>query len=672
MSTLADIIDERRASIVEMFTERVKVLLAPRPLRDSELIDHLPQFLDEVAAMLRSDVAPPGALFAASPTAKVHGRQRLHLGYDLMTVVQEYGLLRDCVLAHLDEARSAAELHELRMLSDYVSAAVGQAVTAYAQDRQRQVEETEAALRMSEERYRSLFGAIDDGYCVIEVMVDDDGRAVDYRFLETNAAFARQTGLVSAAGKRIRELVPDLDASWFERYGQVAATGEPARFENHAPAMGRWFDVFASRVGRPELRQVALVFKDVTERRRVEQEREQVLALESAARAAAEDASRVRDEFLATVSHELRTPLTAILGWAQMLRAAELSEDKRERALATVERNARALGQLVEDLLDVSRILAGKLRLEIEPVEVQAVVQAALETVRPVADAKDVRIEETFVAGGTVLGDPNRLQQVVWNLLSNAVKFTPSGGRVHVAVDGRDALAAITITDTGQGIDKEFQPYIFERFRQADGTTTRTQGGLGLGLAIVHQLVGMHGGTVSVHSEGRGLGSQFIVQLPLAAVHPRVVVPPLELRALPIECAPELAQLHVLVVDDEEDARELVRTLLESCRARVATAGSVREAVQLFEADRPDLVVSDIGMPEEDGYALVRTIRARSPEAGGEVPVVALTAYARSEDRTRALRAGFSNHVAKPVEPSELLAVITSLVGRAGKRRSAR
>ncbi len=534
-----------------------------------------------------------------------------------------------------------------------------------------QREAAEAALRASEERYRTLFESIDDGFCLMQMIVDERGETVDYRFLEANAAFEGHTGLVDAVGRTARELVPDLDASWFRLYGDVAATGVTARFENHAAAMNRWFDVYASRVGTPELRQVALVFKDVTDRKRAEEERGRLFELERAARREAEEASRLRDEFLTTVSHELRTPLTSILGWAQMLRVG-LPPDKRDRALETIERNARAQSQLIEDLLDVSSILAGKLRLEVAVVDMQAIVEAALETVRPAADAKGVRLQATLASDGAVMGDAHRLQQVIWNLLTNAVKFTPRGGRVQVLVECRDSAVEVNVADTGRGITRDFQPHVFERFRQADGGSARSHGGLGLGLSIVRQLVEMHGGTVSVHSEGEGLGASFTVRLPLAVARRFGApgAPALQASgAGGLACPPELDGLQILLVDDEADTREMLRALLEQCGAQVELAASTAEALTVFARRRPDVLLSDIGMPGADGYALIEQLRRLPPAAGGEVPAVALTAYARTEDRTRALLVGFNNHVSKPVEPLELLAVIASLAGRGRARR---
>ena len=533
-------------------------------------------------------------------------------------------------------------------------------------------ETAEEALRASEERYRTLFESIDDGYCLMQMIVDADGETVDYRFVQTNAAFEGHTGLRDAVGRTALELVPGLDPSWFRLYGRVAATGESTRFENHDPAMGRWFDVHASRVGTVEQRLVALVFKDVSEQKRVDEERARLFQLEIAARREAEEASRLRDEFLATVSHELRTPLTAILGWVQMLRVGSLPPERHARALETVERNARAQAQLIEDLLDVSSILAGKLRLEVAVVDVRPVVEAALETVRPAADAKGVRLQATLATDCSVMGDSHRLQQVVWNLLSNAVKFTPRAGRVQVIIECRDSSVEITVADTGRGIALDFQRHVFERFRQADGATTRAYGGLGLGLSIVHQLVEMHGGTVSVFSEGEGRGSTFTVRLPLAVARRRDVSSPPALQGLlaahGIACPPALDGVHVLVVDDEADTREMLQALLEHCGAGVRLASSVAEGMAMFAELRPDVLLSDIGMPGEDGYVLIDRIRKLPPGAGGGVPAVALTAYARTADRTRALLAGFNNHVSKPVEPVELLAVLASLSARAFKR----
>jgi PAS domain S-box-containing protein len=384
----------------------------------------------------------------------------------------------------------------------------------------------------------------------------------------------------------------------------------------------------------------------------------------------AEEASRAKDLFLSTLSHELRTPLSAILGWTRLLQSGTLPEDKRERALATIERNARAQASMIEDVLDLARITSGKLRLDVAPVEVAQVMDAAIDTIRPSADAKGVRIQAVLDPdAGMLHGDGPRLQQVAWNLLSNAVKFTPKGGRIYVLLRRVESSIEVVVSDTGTGIPDEFLPHVFERFTQADPTRTRQQGGLGLGLSIVKHLTELHGGTVAAESGGAGLGATFTVRLPLAP-----------LRDTPVNSASEapkadrargfrtleLTGLRVLVVDDEPDGRELVQSVLETCKAEVTVAKSASEAYETLLRERPEVLISDIGMPDEDGYSLIRRIRALPKDQGGRIPAVALTAYAQIADRTRALIEGFNNHVSKPAEPEELIAVVAAVAGRHG------
>ena len=389
------------------------------------------------------------------------------------------------------------------------------------------------------------------------------------------------------------------------------------------------------------------------------------------ARSEAEAASRMKDQFLATLSHELRTPLNAIVGWSRLLRSGKLDEEDVKQGLDAIDRNTKIQAQLIEDLLDISRIISGTLRLDIQQVSLPEVIDAALATVMPAADAKGVRILKMFDSlAGPVTGDPARLQQVVWNLLSNAVKFTPNGGRIHVLLERVNSHVEITVTDTGIGIKPEFLSFVFDRFRQADASTTRRHGGLGLGLSIVKQLVEMHGGTVRAKSPGENLGSTFSVALPLLVVHDHEDsgrIRPKEPIAGELDFAPALLEgMNVLVVDDEPDARELIKRLLAESRARVFVAASATEALNLLDRHSFHVMVSDIGMPDQDGYDLIRKIRARGL-ASRDLPAVALTAFARSEDRRRAMLAGFQVHVSKPVDPDELTAVVASLVGRTGK-----
>jgi PAS domain S-box-containing protein len=386
----------------------------------------------------------------------------------------------------------------------------------------------------------------------------------------------------------------------------------------------------------------------------------------------AREASRLKDEFLATVSHELRTPLTAILGWTHMLRSGQFKGQSAVSAFETIERNARAQAQLIDDLLDVSRIITGKLRIDVRPLDPNSFIEAAIEAVRPAAEAKGVRVQKVMDTGMvSVSGDPVRLQQVVWNLLSNAIKFTPRDGRVQVRLERVNSHVEIAVSDTGQGIPSEFLPHVFDRFRQADGATTRRHGGMGLGLAIVRHIVELHGGTVRAESMGEGLGATFTVLLPVAPVYaaaaPEERVHPAARETLPaFECPDRLDGLRVLVVDDETDTLEMLRVGIGQCGAEVSVAASAAEALSEIRKSPPDVLISDIGMPEEDGYVLIRKVRDLRAEEGGNVPAIALTAYARTEDRLQALRAGYQMHVTKPVELTELAAVVASLVKRGG------
>jgi PAS domain S-box-containing protein len=382
------------------------------------------------------------------------------------------------------------------------------------------------------------------------------------------------------------------------------------------------------------------------------------------------EANRLKDEFLAMLSHELRTPLTAILGWAHMLRTGQFDESNVANAYETIERNARAQAQLIDDLLDVSRIITGKLRLDMRAVNPNASIDSAVEAMRPGAESKGVRIRKIVDTGVTsVAGDPVRLQQIVWNLLSNAVKFTPRGGLVQLRLSRVNSHVEIAVIDTGQGIAPEFLPHVFDRFRQADQRITRTHGGLGLGLSIVRHLVELHGGTVHAESEGEGRGSTFTVKLPVAPVYMETEagerVHPTARETLPnYGCPDRLDGLKILVIDDEPDTLEMLRIGLTNCGAEVTVAGSAGSALEALASSMPDVIISDIGMPDMDGYELMRKIRALPPEQGGRVPAVALTAYARTEDRLQALRSGYQMHVPKPVELAELVTVTASLAQR--------
>ena len=385
-----------------------------------------------------------------------------------------------------------------------------------------------------------------------------------------------------------------------------------------------------------------------------------------------EQADRQKDLFLATLSHELRTPLNSMIGWIQLLRGGKLNEEDRAHAMSVIERNAQAQADLISDILFVSRVIAGKFTLKTEPVDLESVINGAVDTVRPSIEAKGIRLDLSIDPNMTpVTGDPDRLQQVIWNLLSNAIKFTPAGGRIVVRLERANSVVVITVSDTGRGIKAEFLPYVFERFRQADSTYTRQFGGLGLGLAIVRHLVELHGGTVRAESLGEGQGASFIVTLPISA--PRKAAGPLKEKpagqndeaATPSQ---PLNDLRALIVEDDTDSREMLVEVLKQFGVNVVAVASVAEALEAIEQTRPDVLVSDIGMPGEDGYDLIRKLRALPAERGGMIPAVALTGYVSGKDRAETISAGYQEHISKPVEPSKLIGVITGLVKHNGDR----
>ncbi|WP_392530535.1 response regulator [Nostoc sp. C117] len=526
-----------------------------------------------------------------------------------------------------------------------------------------------AELRQSEERLRSLSTCSPVG--IFEI--DTEG-ACRY----TNPRYQAICGLKAAESiekKWVESVHPEDQeravTSWSVYINEGRDYSEEFRFQT-THGIVRWVQVRSSPMlsGQGELLGYVGTLEDITERKQAEEVRAQVIR-EQTARQEAEAANRMKDEFLAVLSHELRTPLTSMLGWSKILRTKKLDEKATSRALEAIERNAMSQMQLIEDILDVSRIIRGQLRLNVCAVNLIAVMETALEAVRPLAEPKDIQLNTVLDNSvGSVYGDPARLQQIVWNLLTNAIKFTPKGGRVEVNLSiitvqeqqTTNKYAQIQVIDTGIGISKEFLPKVFERFRQADSTTTRSHNGLGLGLAIVRHLVELHKGAIFAESPGTEKGATFTVRLPLLQDN-RANKGNRELAEIscPIASTP-LTGLRILVVDDEADTRNFLSFMFEDYGAFTTAVGSVDEALAVLEQAKPDIVISDIGMSEQDGYTLIRKLRSLEPEKGGCIPAIALTAYTREEDRLEALSAGFQQHLSKPIDPNKLIGAVASIL----------
>jgi PAS domain S-box-containing protein len=520
----------------------------------------------------------------------------------------------------------------------------------------------EEALRASEERFRILAEATPHFVWNAE----SDG-TIDY----INPQWCEYTGLTveeSRAGKHHETAIhPDDVQRVRETWAACSVLGEPFemqyRLRRASDGVYRWFLARAApiRDAQGRILQWLGTAMDVDDYKRADEERRQLLDSERAARSEAERVSRVKDEFVATLSHELRTPLNAILGWTQLLRAKASDPAMVGQGLEVIERNARVQAQMISDLLDVSRIISGKIRLDPRPLDLAAVVENAVQSVRFTAESKGIALERDFAAPEIPLaGDPDRLQQVVWNFLSNAIKFTPAGGRVRIELQSLDGTARVRVSDTGQGFPPDLAPSLFERFRQADASSTRRHGGLGLGLSIAKEMVELHGGTIGAESPGEGQGAVFWISLPLRPS------PRLKEAEDPSERDPDrsLSGIRVLVVDDHEDSRDFVRRVLEEREAEVITAASAAHAFELIRTAPPDVLVSDLGMPDEDGFELVRRVRALGQEQGGALPAAALSAFTRTEDQERALEAGYQAHLSKPVDPAALIAAVARLADR--------
>ena len=513
----------------------------------------------------------------------------------------------------------------------------------------------EQEVRSAAQEWQTTFDCINDAIC----LTDRQGMV-----LRVNQAMATILGHPSEGltGKNWRDILTDAEGEAREVIARLLTSS--SRETRELPIGDRWFGVTVDQV--PSSGGAVLILSDITEMRKAREEARSLLEREKVLRSEAEAANRTKDEFLATLSHEMRTPLQAMLGWLWLLRTGELDPAAAGEALDTVERNARLQARLIEDLLDISRIITGKLRLEMGPVDLTRVVKMALEVVQPAAAAKEIEIHTRLDPQmAPIAGDANRLQQVIWNLLSNAVKFTPAGGRVEVSLQRGESEAVIRVSDTGKGISESFLPYIFDRFRQADSSVSRPHSGLGLGLAIARHLIELHGGSIGGESGGEGRGATFTVHLPISRIFRFAPPQPegVDLPALAPSAQRRLAGLSMLAVEDEADARKLLKLTLMREGASVVAVGTVKEALEAFRRSRPDLIVSDIAMPGEDGYSFIRKVRQMEAD-GAKLPALALTAYARDTERSEAMTAGFQAHLAKPVDPAELIEVLERLASR--------
>jgi signal transduction histidine kinase/ActR/RegA family two-component response regulator len=708
--TLQQMLIECRDEIVARFTREVEHGdVSPPGLPHRLLVDHIPDLLDTISAQLvqNGDAPPDRRTGDVSSTAGRHGEQRWSIGYDLQAVVREYGVLCRVILEVARARQVSLGIDEFEILAESLNAGVAQATAKYVRFRDEQLNAQRADLELLVEAGEQLASSLDlqstlsrltrllvprlADFCIVHL----EGRALD----ATPVAHT-DPGKTALLGDLVKRLGPPDQNP--DGYSTIIRSGKPVLVENTSEAFGpsvaempeqpslfrelgvcSWLTVplrvqsntlgavtlALSESQRHYTRHDLMLAEELARRAAtaIDNARLYELAREERARVAA--VTRAKDEFVATVSHELRTPLNVIIGWTRLLRSGGLSEKSREHALEVLERNANAQSQLVADLLDVSRVITGNIRLEPALIDFGELVLSVAEDARVALEAKQIRLHWELDEGEMILrGDAVRLRQIVWNLLSNAVKFTPRYGEIWLALRRGEGNLELSVRDTGIGIPSEFLPRIFEIFRQVDSKTTRAHGGLGIGLSIAKHLVDLHGGSLEVHSAGIGHGACFSVRLPTNAVLPSEIVRP----RLPPTRAPEqdcelpegLGGMTVLVVDDQPDALGLLRTVLESRGIHVLEATNARDALMLVKARRIDLVISDIGMPHEDGYALIRSLRTLRHKQKSSIPAIALTAFAHNEDRRRALLEGFNVHLAKPVDLTQLLWAVADLSGR--------
>lgn len=702
--TLRQLLRERRDDILAGFVRGMeRGGLAPQTEPRSLLIDHVPQLLDEMGAALDGAVVPKaGGVPPHGGPAKEHADQRLEEGFDLEAVVREYGVLRHAIMETAEHVGLPVSIGEYDAMAGYVNGGIAEAAHEYARVRERQLTSRKSDLEFLIEAGELLGSSRDRpstlsnltrlivprlaDFCIVrvgEVAVNELPIAHrDPNKLEllrevlrrSPDAFANhgESQLVEATAGSFERLArsPE-DLLLLQRLDARSWLSVPLRIKHNA--IGTITLAWAESDRRCSAT-VALLASDLARRAASAIDNAQLDELARSERARAEAATRAKDEFVAVVTHELRAPLNVIIGWMRLLRGGGLPKKTRDHALEVVERNANAQGHLVSDLLDISRVLTGRVRLEPAQVDLGNLVTLVLEDARLAIESKRMRLHVSVPEHDTLMrGDADRLKQIIWNLLLNAVKFTPKGGQIWVLLRRVDSELEFSVSDDGIGIAPEFLPHVFDTFRQYDSKTTRPHGGLGIGLSITKHLVDLHGGTIEVRSEGAGHGASFRVRLPLSPVISTTVgvskVPAATSTSSPSGLARHeaLAGATALVVDDEDDARELLRVILESRDMTVHDAGSVSEALSLLQRTPVDVIVSDIGMPDQDGYALIRSVRALADKAIAATPAIALTAFTRNEDRARALLEGFNVHMGKPVEPAELLATLANLVARRAK-----
>jgi signal transduction histidine kinase/ActR/RegA family two-component response regulator len=703
---LKQLLSEYREDILAKFVSEVERKdLSPAGLPRSVLLDHIPVFLEEIGLELSREDGARTSLAAVevSETARQHGEQRWKLGYDLESIVREYGVLRNAILETAKSRAVLLTIDESNILARYLNVGVAGATTEYVRFREEQLTARQADLEFLAEAGELLGSSLDYQSTVARLTRLLVPRLADYCVVHLEGVSVDDLPIAHVDPTKIEMVRDALRAFPYpdgaHTHAEVVRTGESvliasipegflegtARSPEHLDrlrtlAPRSWLGVplkvktsmfgsitlALSESGRHYKPSDLLLAEDLARRAAAAIDNARLYELSREERARAEAATRTKDEFVAMVSHELRTPLNVIVGWVRLLRNGSLSEKTREHALQVVERNANAQSQLVADLLDISRALAGKVRLDPAQLDLGNLVTLVLEDARFALEAKRLRLhaslpEETML----MRGDGERLRQIVWNLLLNAVKFTPKDGQIWVTLRRVDSELELIVRDDGIGIAADFLPHVFDSFRQSDSKTTRPHGGLGIGLSIAKHLVDLHGGSIDGRSDGLGKGASFHVRLPMSALISTTVgvskVPATTAERRDLAPPEVLAGLSVLVVDDEEDVRDLLRIVLESAGMTVHAAGSARDALDELETTRVDLIISDIGMPDEDGYSFIRSVRALPATDKAGIPAIALTAFARNEDRTRALLEGFNVHMTKPVEPAELLLSLADL-----------